>query len=62
MRKFSTTEAAEMLGLHRPNLQRAIAEGRVKAPRLIRVGTVKIRLWTRKDVERARKALEKRKA
>lgn len=62
MRRFSTSEAAKMLGLHRPHLQRAIAQGRVPAPRLLRVGGVKVRLWTRKDVERARKALKKRKA
>ncbi len=62
MRKFSTAEAAKMLGLHRPHLQRAIAQGRVRPPRLIRVGGASARLWTRKDVERARKALKKRKA
>ena len=62
MRKLSTSEAAKMLGLHRPNLQRAIAQGRVPAPRLTMVGGIKFRLWTRKDVERARKALARRKA
>ncbi len=62
MRKFSTAEAAKMLGLHRPHLQRAIAQGRVRPPRLIRVGGASARLWTDKDVERARKALKKRKA
>lgn len=62
MRKFSTSEAAKMLGLYRPNLQRAMAEGRVPAPPLVSVGGVKVRLWSDKDVERARKALKKRKA
>ncbi len=59
MRKFSTAEAAKMLGLHRPHLQRAIAQGKVRPPRLIRVGGASARLWTRKDVERARKQLLK---
>lgn len=61
MKRFSTTEAAKKLGLHRPHLQRAIANSRVKAPKLTRVGGVKVRLWTIKDVERARKALKKTK-
>ncbi len=48
-----------MLGLHRPHLQRAIAQGKVRPPRLIRVGGASARLWTRMDVERARKQLLK---
>ena len=48
-----------MLGLHQPNLQRAIKAGKVKAPPLTRVGGVKIRLWSRQDVERARKQMSK---
>jgi len=59
MRKFSTAEAAKMLGLRRPHLQRAIAQGRVRPPRLIRVGGTSARLWTDKDVERARKQMSK---
>ncbi len=59
MRKFSTTEAAKMIGLHRVNLQQAISQKRVTPPRLTTVGGVRIRLWTRKDVERARKQLPK---
>lgn len=53
----STDEAAQLLGLQRPNLQRAIREGRVKAPRLVTVGRVKVRLWSRADIAAARKAL-----
>jgi len=60
--KVSTTQAAKLLGLHQPNLQRAIREGRVKAPPLVTVGGVKIRLWSPKDVERARKSLKRKKA
>lgn len=61
MKLFSTAEVAKKLGLHRPHLQRAIAEGRVKAPKVTLVGGVKFRLWTIKDVEKARKALKKAK-
>jgi hypothetical protein len=59
MRAFSTAKAAQMLGLKRENLQRAIRHGKVKAPRLSKVGSVKIRLWTLADVERARKELKR---
>ena len=60
MRTFSTTEAAEELSIHRVNLQKAIAVGKVKPPRVTRVGGVKVRLWTKADIERARKALKRK--
>ena len=59
MRKLSTVQVAKELGLQQPNLQRAIAQGKIKSPPLVSVGPVKVRLWTPKDVERARKALKK---
>ena len=62
MRELSTAEVAEKLGIQRPNLQRAIAQGKVKAPPLVKLGPVKVRLWSAKDVECARKSLKKRKA
>jgi hypothetical protein len=41
-------------------LQRYIADGNwIKAPGLQRVGGVKVRLWTQRDIERARKLMEK---
>ena len=46
-----------MLGLQRTNLQRAIAQGRIKPPKLLRVGGVSARLWSKRDIEKARKAL-----
>jgi len=62
MRKLSTAEVAEKLDLQRPNLQRAIAQGKVQPPPLVSVGPVKVRLWTLRDVERARKSLKRKKA
>jgi hypothetical protein len=59
MKAFSTAKAAQMLGLKRENLQRAIRHGKVKAPGLSKVGGIKIRLWTPADVERARKELKR---
>jgi len=41
-------------------LQRYIADGNwIKAPKLQTVGGVKLRLWTDRDIERAKKLMEK---
>ena len=60
MRGFSTDEVAEMLGILRPNLQRLIREKRIPFPPLQQVGRLKIRLWSQADVEKARRAMEKK--
>jgi hypothetical protein len=59
MRMYSTTEAAKELGIHRVNLQKAIASGKITPPSVTTVGGVRVRLWTTKDIERARKKLKK---
>ena len=59
MRRYSTAEVAKMLGVHQPNLQRLIREKRIPFPPLQRVGKLRIRLWTPKDVRRAREAIRK---
>jgi hypothetical protein len=61
MKKYSTSQVAKMLGLQRPNLQRAIRQKRIPVPPLVKVGELEIRLWSDADVELARKALGKRK-
>jgi predicted DNA-binding transcriptional regulator AlpA len=48
-----------MLGLARPNLQRLIRQGRIPAPEPVKISGVTVRLWTRRDVEKARRALRK---
>jgi len=60
MRKFSTTEVAEMLGIHQPNLQRAIRQGRISAPPLVKIGKLKVRLWSKAEVETAREELKRK--
>jgi excisionase family DNA binding protein len=60
MRHYSTAQVAKMLGLHQPNLQRLIREKRIPFPQLQRLGKLRIRLWTPKDVKRAREALRKK--
>jgi hypothetical protein len=57
MKAFSTTMAAEKLGMHRVNLQNAIKRRKIPAPKLSKVGGVSVRLWTTRDIERARKAM-----
>jgi excisionase family DNA binding protein len=59
MRRYSTTEVAKMLGIHQPNLQRLIRQKRIPFPAIERAGKLRIRLWTKQDVKKARKAIRK---
>jgi hypothetical protein len=54
---FSTSEAAKKLNVHLVTLQRHIAAKTIQVPPLQRVGGVKVRLWTAREIERARKVL-----
>jgi hypothetical protein len=54
---FSTREAAEKLGVTILTLQRHVSAKTVDAPPLQKVGGVKVRLWSNRDVEKARKIL-----
>jgi hypothetical protein len=58
MKVCSTTKAAKKLGIHRVNLQNAIRQRKIIAPKLLKVGGVSVRLWTERDIERARKAIK----
>ena len=55
--KVSTREAAKELGRTLITLQRHIAAGTIKAPPLLKIGSVSIRLWTARDIEKVRKVL-----
>ncbi len=60
MKACSSREAAKKLGISLMTLQRYIADGNwIKAPRVQKVGGVNVRLWTARDIERARKLMEK---
>lgn len=60
MNALSSREAAQKLGVSLMTLQRYIADGNwIGAPQLQKVGGVKVRLWTARDIERARKRIEK---
>jgi predicted DNA-binding transcriptional regulator AlpA len=61
-RRYSTVQVAQKLGLDQANLQKLIRQKRIPFPPLVKVGALKIRLWSDHDVARARKVLAKRRA
>jgi excisionase family DNA binding protein len=54
---YTTREAAKKLGRSRDTLQRHISAGTIKAPRLLTLGPLQVRLWNDRDIQRARKVL-----
>ena len=59
MRAYSTRQAARKLGVSLMTLQRYLAAKHLPAPRVQKVGGVRVRLWTDKDIERTHKVLSK---
>jgi len=57
MKTYSTREAARKLGIALVTLQGHVAKKTFAVPSLARVGGVRVRLWTGKDIQRARNAL-----
>ena len=55
--KFSTRAAAKKLGVTLLTLQRHVSAKTIKAPPLQKIGGVSVRLWTARDIEKARKVL-----
>jgi excisionase family DNA binding protein len=55
MKTFTTGQAAVRIGVSRQTLQAWIAADQIPAPKPIEMGRVSVRLWTKADVERARK-------
>lgn len=53
----STREAAKQLGIHFITLHRYISAKKVPAPKVQKVGGIKVRLWSSRDIERVRKIL-----
>jgi hypothetical protein len=56
-KQLSTRQAAKKLGVTLLTLQRHVSSGTVEAPPLQKIGGVTIRLWTARDIEKARKVL-----
>jgi len=59
MKRYSTREAAQKLGLHFITLHRYVLAGKVPAPPVEVLGGSRIRAWTERDIERVRKILPK---
>lgn len=59
MKSYSTREAAAKLGIALVTLQGHVKKRTFAPPKLARVGGVSVRLWTERDIRRARKALSK---
>jgi excisionase family DNA binding protein len=55
MKRYSTVQVAELLGIGNDTLHRWIHEGKIEAPEIQLVGGVKVRLWTDVDIERVKK-------
>ena len=59
MNGLSTREAAKKLGLSFTSLNRYIAAKKIPLPPLVRVGGVRVRLWSDKDIANVRALLPK---
>jgi len=55
----STPEAAQVLGIHHITLQRYVLVKKVSAPRVRKLGGVRVRLWSMEDIENVRNVLPK---
>jgi len=52
---YTTAEAAERIGVSRQALYLWIDAGKIEAPKPIELGKRSMRLWTKADIEKARK-------
>jgi len=60
MKPWSSREAAKQLGVSLMTLQRYIAAKKISTPRVQVIGGVRVRLWTARDIKRARKQIDKK--
>jgi transposase len=59
MNTFSTRQVAKELGLGIATLTRYITAKKVPAPKITKVGDLRVRIWNEKDIQRVRKLLPK---
>ena len=57
MADYSTREAAKELGISMTTINRYVASKKIPLPPLTRVGGVKVRLWSDKDLTKVRAIL-----
>ncbi len=53
--RVSTQKAARLTGIGQATLQRWVKSRKLKAPKLMRVGGVPVRLWSERDMARIRR-------
>lgn len=59
MTQHSTRQAAHALGVSMATINRYIAAGTIPLPPLTQVGGVKVRLWSDKDIAKAKAVLSR---
>jgi predicted site-specific integrase-resolvase len=61
MKRFSTHQAAKLLGIHIDTLANYVAMGKVPSPEMIPVGKGQrvVHLWTEEEIEHVRQLLPK---
>jgi predicted DNA-binding transcriptional regulator AlpA len=59
MRKISTEQVAEVVGLNSATLSRYIKSGKITAPTETMVGRIRMRLWSESDIRRLKETLPK---
>ena len=52
--KYTTAEAAKLVGVSRQTLQAWVKGRMIETPKLIEIGNVAVRLWNKADVQRAK--------
>ncbi len=53
--KYSTSQVAEKIGVHKLTLIRWLLSGKIAEPERVKQGGIDLRLWTDSDVERLKK-------
>ena len=59
MSPLSTREVAAIVGIHRATLEEWLSKGRLKPPKLVRVGGKAFRIWGERDIERVKSYKQK---
>jgi excisionase family DNA binding protein len=58
-KSYSTGEAAAQVRITRATLQEWIKNGKIEAPKVVKVGNVSVRLWTASDIDRLKAVRQK---
>jgi len=58
VQRYSTVQAAKLLGVGRDSLYRWMRAGKIKGTQLVELGGVRVRFWTERDIEQARAFLK----